>query len=142
MRKRNAGGVGEQLLVLLALVGAAAGAGAWNYQRNLALEQREVGPYGSLSTADLELLLEATEAEAEALGGAYQDARDRPPPAGDGSGRFAGFEAAQRHGRAVRELGAELSGLEASIAGMRQEVAHRKSEGDATRVFLRRLLTL
>jgi hypothetical protein len=142
MANAGSGGGGPQLLLLLALVAAAAGGGTWNYQRNLALEERAVRPYRSLATPDLELLLAATEAEAGALSNAAEQAGARPVPAGNGSGRFADFEAAQRRGRAVRDLGAQLSGHEGAIAEMRKELTRRSGEGDSTQVLLRRIFTL
>jgi hypothetical protein len=64
-RKRQAGGT--LMLVLVAIV-AIAGAGAWNYQRNLAAEaQRNAArPLSGYSTSDLEALADAYRQELSA----------------------------------------------------------------------------
>jgi hypothetical protein len=126
-------------MLLLVLLGLFAGAGYWNYQRNVALEQQVVRPFRTLSDGDLALLLAATEAEVEGLSAAHAAARGRTSSGSAGPGRWAEFERVQRKGRQERELGYRVSEHEASIAEMRKEVELRASAGSEMSVLLRRI---
>ncbi|MEM7412859.1 MAG: hypothetical protein AAF430_21685 [Myxococcota bacterium] len=133
-----------QLLVLLAIL---AGGGAYNYHRNLDLEQAEQRPYRTLSDADLATLLAATEAESERLDGRYEQARGQGASRATGQAGFQAFESAQRRGRAVREMGYQASEMGASLAELRSETARREADagawyafaGDEWRPILRRV---
>ena len=67
--RSRGGGAGPFLVALLLLAG---GAGAWNYRRNLALEEGEYRPYRGYATRDLDALIAASEQE---LGRATRDYR-------------------------------------------------------------------
>ncbi len=129
----------QQLLLLLVLLGLFAGAGYWNYQRNLTREAAQVGPFHSLSDRDLELLLEATESELAGLEAARAAADRAPDVAPAQGGRWSEFESAQRRGRRVRDLGYRMSEHEASVREMKKEQSLRASRGDGTSLLLRRI---
>jgi hypothetical protein len=142
---RERSSAGTRLLLLLVLLGGAAGLGAWNYQRNLEAERAEVRPYRGLSDADLGALIDAVEGEAARASARYQRARSAgAPPAAPapGDGRFGAFERIQQRGRAVRELGYEAAGHETMLAQLREEQGRRAGQGSELQVFLRRVLTL
>lgn len=133
----------RRLLLLLLVLGVLAGAGAWNYQRNLAREAAEKGPYGSYSDEQLAALREAYEAEVDAYAARYQSRKATSYQAG--SGQLIGeqvreFERASAHGRAVRDAGGDLAEREATLAAIQLEQGKRG--GDPTQIFLKRLLSL
>jgi len=136
-------GKGGQLLLLLVLLGMLGGVGTWNYRRNVAAEDRVPRPYRGYSDADLDKLAAAYQMEIDALRkqverhGGRTTARDRAF-AGD---QIREFERVQRVSGAARELGYRVTERETSLAALEQEKALRAGEGDATRVFLRRLFT-
>lgn len=133
-------------MLLLILLAGLIGGGAWNYQRNLAVEAAEFRPYRTLADADLNTLLTATEAEAKRLDARYESARgQRASTRIQGTHteeRLRDFERVQAHGRAVRSIGHQASELGATLDALRAEQARRAGEGDAMQVFLRRVLTL
>ena len=136
---------GSNALALLLLLGLLAGGGAWNYQRNLALESSEVRPYSSLSDADLATLLEATETEAKRRGARYDAARSQRAST-EVSGtyseeRLRDFERVQSHGRAVRSLGRQASEIDASLAELRKEQGRRAGQGEGIERVLRLAFT-
>ncbi len=141
-KSEDRGGAGGRALLGLVLLGLLAGGGAWNYQRNVALEQAQVRPYRTLSDADLATLLSATEAEASALDAAYERAKAARPASGSASDRFTAFERAHQRGREARELGERASELAAMAAEVRKERDYRAGRGDEMEIFLRRLLVL
>ena len=134
------------LLLLLLLLGGVGAAGAWNYERNLALEEQEVRPYRTLSDTDLEALRAATEAEVKRLDARYAAASgQRASTQIQGvhtEERLRSFERVQAHGRAVRSLGHEASELGATLTELQREQDRRAADGDDWQVFMRRLTTL
>ena len=117
-RKKAKSGIGGQLLMLGVLVAILGGAGAWNYQRNLAEEAKEPRPYRSLSDADLQQLRAAYEGEIARLDPRYQKAsqqRVRVSKGGHHDDRVREFERVQRHSRSVRELSYGLAEKEAAV---------------------------
>lgn len=128
------------LLVVLAAVG---GAGAWNYQRNVAREAKEKGPFGSYSDEQLAALRTAYEAEIEGLAARYDSRKAQPYQAGGGqliAEQVREFERAAARGRAIRDAGGDLAEREAALADVKREQAKRG--GDPTQIFLKRLTSL
>jgi hypothetical protein len=127
---------------LVFLIGLA-GAGYWNYQRNLAKEEAAKGPYSGYSTEQLQDLAAAYEAEIEAAGGRYAAEKANRHQAGDhayADQQMAEFEKAAQRGRAVRDAGGALSVREATLRDIQAELATRRP-GTDREIFLRRLLT-
>lgn len=139
MGSANSGKVGQQLLLLLVLLGALGGLGAWNYHRNVQAEAQEKRPYRTLSDADLATLTAAYESEVEQLSARYTRSQRKGAPAGAGGDEWGHFEAVQRHSRATREVGRHLAEQEASLEELRRE--QKRRDVDELEVFLKRLLT-
>jgi hypothetical protein len=132
----------KKLGMLLVLLGALAAGGWWNYQRNLARELAEAGPYHGYSDAQLAELAAAYESEIRALGQRYESRKAAGHE--DRGGQLLGervreFERASSRGQAIRQAGSALSTHEATLADIRAEQARRRV--DPMQVLLRRLLT-
>jgi hypothetical protein len=132
----------KNLGLLVVLLAALAGGGYWNYQRNLAKEEQEKGPYASYSTEQLEALAQAYEAEIQAAGGRYEseksvrhETRDRQYA----DEQMKEFEKASQRGQAIRNAGGALATREAALRDIERELGTRG--GSAQDIFLRRLLT-
>jgi hypothetical protein len=132
----------KNLGLLVVLLVALAGAGYWNYQRNLAKEEQEKGPYASYSTEQLEALAQAYESEIKAAGGRYEseksvrhETRDRQYA----DEQMKEFEKASQRGQAIRNAGGALAVKEATLRDIERELSTRG--GSAQELFLRRLLT-
>ena len=128
------------LAVLLAVLGAA---GAWNYQRNLAREAAEKGPFGSYSDEQLAALHSAYEDEIRTLETRYQARKAEPYQ--ERPGQLLGeqlreYERASARGRAIRGAGGDLAEREAALRDIELEQSRRG--GDPTRIFLKRLLNV
>jgi hypothetical protein len=131
-RRREAGGA---LVLLLAVIAALAGAGAWNYRRNLAIEeqQAQARPLSNYSTADLEALAAAYHQEIEAHSSRYAASKSQRAEARERAyfdQQVQEFEKVQRHAARVRDAGAEVSVREAELKRIEEELAAR-SGGDA-----------
>ena len=136
------GGSTKLLLAFLVLLVVG---GAYNYQRNLAKEAKQLRPFREYTDADLETLLGAYRADAEGLSKRYQSlSRGRPEVPGGGliDEQVRQFERVQRRGERVRETGAALSMREADIAQLEREVRLREQERDRFGLFLKRVATL
>ena len=131
--------------VLLALFVVLVGAGAYNYQRNVKLEQQREAkrPLHGYAKADLEKLAAAYRQEIGKLTARYEAAK------GSRSGvrnhelladQAKEFERVTRESDGVREVGAVLSEREAALRDVENEL-HQRIDADPTQVFLRRLLT-
>ena len=126
-------------LVLLAALGAG---GAWNYQRNMALEAAD-RPFSSYSTDQLQALAAGYESEVSELSGRYTAQQGRASQAAGGrliDENIAAFDATHRQGAAVRKLGGDLSQREAEYTDLRAELALR--DRPRWQVVLERVLTL
>lgn len=139
---RGGSGKGGQLLLLLLLLGILAGAGTWNYRRNLAAQNAEVRPYRTLSDADLQTLTAAYESEVAQLSKRYEAARrQRSAAPAAGGDRFQRFEKAQQRGRAERELGYRVSEREAALDELHEEQRRRAAEGKGWQRILKLVFT-
>ncbi|HXK26106.1 MAG TPA: hypothetical protein VMS55_25790 [Myxococcota bacterium] len=134
---------GLLLVVLLALVGL----GAWNYHRNVAVERSvKPGPYASVPTKDLDVLIAAYRSEVDALkarGGTGLRATAHST-SGVGNG-VREFERVQRTTQKTREAGYEISEREGAIAAIENEKSRRAASGEGGTpwmLFLKRAFTV
>jgi hypothetical protein len=141
-RRHQAGNGVLTLLVLLALL---AGAGAWNYQRNVAAERAEYRPYRGYTDEAIEQLASAYETKqtgdskryeavaarrATAAGKAYFDEQVRE------------FERVQRTGEAKKALQGELAESQTTLKLIAAEKRKRAEERNRVQLFFKRLLTV
>jgi hypothetical protein len=127
------------LTVLLALL---AGAGAWNYQRNVAAEKKVPRPYQHYSAAQLDQLIPAYRAELDALVTRYEKASGHSITAKDrgfAGDQIAEFERVQRLSGSVRSLGYEISEREAMLRELEAERGRRDTRALGLKTFLRRV---
>jgi hypothetical protein len=132
----------KKLTYLVVLLAALAGAGYWNYQRNLAKEEKLKGPYAGYSTEQLSALAKAYEAEIGSAGKRYAAEKSDRYAASDkqyADEQMREFEKAAQRGRAIRDAGGDLSEREATLRDIKAELGTRG--GSAQDIFLRRLLT-
>ena len=140
-RRRDAGsGIWAVLVLLLVL----AGAGAWNYQRNLAVEEAVYRPFRTHTDEDLAQLAGAREPRRTGLEALRQcgratcnDPRTRPLR----SAR-AGVRARAGAGDAKKALRAELAKSTTTLKLLAEEERMRAGERDAVKLFFKRLLTI
>jgi len=121
--------------VLLVIVVAAIGAGAWNYRRNLELERasRAARPLSGYSTEDLEALADAYRGEVAARSARYDGAKGQRAEARERAyfdQQVQEFEKVQRQASRTRDAGGELAVREAALRDVEAELAARS--GDAT----------
>lgn len=141
--RRNEGRASVGLLVAILL--AAAVAGAWNYRRNLAAEEAERAkrPYASYATEDLKALAEAYRAEVAQLEARWQAARGARVKATDRSffgDQIEEYERVRRRSGQQRAVGAELGETEAALRAVEEELARRANAPRAAwRVHWQRL---
>ena len=141
-RKARKGKDGSKTGLLLVLLGILVGLGAWNHQRNVALESAMKGPYSSLSEEDLVRLSEAYESELASL-------RDHGSPGRAAARATQGvangvreFERVQQASRSVREASYAISEREGIVKALETERARRKAQGGGPwMVLLRRAFT-
>lgn len=141
-RRRDAGFGSGAILVLLVL--GALGAGAWNYQRNLALESasRASRPLGGYDTADLEALADAYRSEVAAGAKRWAGTRQERAVARDRAyldEQVREFEKVQRAASRSRAVGGALAEREAALRDVEQELALRGSEPSAWQLHWGRL---
>jgi hypothetical protein len=131
------------LVVLLALIGL----GAWNYHRNTAVDKSvKPGPYAGVPTKDLDVLKAAYQSEIDALkarGGTGLRASARETTnVGNGVREF---ERVQRREQRTRAAGYEISEREGAIKAIEQEKSLRAASGEGGApwmIFLKRAFTV
>lgn len=129
-------------LVLLLLI--LAGAGGWNYARNVKLEDAEPRPYRGHSDQELEQLIAAYQVEIDRHQDRYRAVAGRdvairdPALLGD---RVDEFERVQRISRQRREVGGQLTDNMVSLEGLEAERAKRQADRPAYKKILRRLFS-
>ena len=137
--------VGITILVLALLVILAA-AGEYNYQRNLAAEERAAPrAYRGYSDAEIAALIEAYEQEVEALEARYGAAKSRTVETRSGGligEQIREFERAQQAGASTRSMGADFAERDAVLRELRREQSLRESPTDSLKLLLRRLFTI
>ena len=142
MARRRAGVGGVTLLMLLVL---AAGAGAWNYQQNLAAEQAVHRPFRGYTDVDLDTLSGALEARTKTQAEHYQVAASRRAAAGTKSyfdEQVAEFERVQRAGAVKRQAQRDLAGSRVTLKLLDEERLYRVRERERVKLFFERLLTI
>ncbi len=143
--RRIAGRATGSILLLLALL---AGAGAWNYHRNLQIERATEGnrPYESYAAADLAALREAYAGELAGMRSRFDQARlGRVRPRGDVgsiSGNVAQFQQTARASSAIRDAAAGVADREAQIAELDRELSLRENFGEGFKRHLNRLIRI
>jgi hypothetical protein len=142
-REKKESKTGLLLVVLIALVGL----GAWNYYRNAAAEKSVAkGPYASVPTKDLDVLIAAYRGEVDALkargGTGLRASTHNTSNVGNGVREF---ERVQRREQGTRAAGYEISEREGAIAALEQEKSRRAASGEGSApwmVFLKRAFTV
>lgn len=130
------------LLLILVLLAGAGGVGYWNYQRNVAAENREPRPFRGYATADLDKMIVAQKAEIARMKPVVERAR-----LGHGEARSNGFIAEQvkefervhRQATRERDLSDRLADLEVMQQQLEKERAKRGGEGEGELLRILRL---
>jgi len=139
------GGSGRTVLGVLVLLLVLGGAGAWNYQRNLAAEEALPRPWKEYATEDLRALKEAYAQEIDQYSKEWDAARRQRVQArdrglvGDAAREF---ERVQGQAERVRELGRELAEREAALEEIEEEIRLRQELGSGWKLHWRRLTAL
>lgn len=133
---------GRTLLLVLVLLVLLGGAGAWNYNRNLAAEEAVPRPWKGYSDADLQAMADAYRQEVEqyskrwdAARGQRAQVRDRDL-VGDAAREF---ERVQEQGRHVRELKGAMAERQVVLQEIREEIRLREKLGAGWVLHWRRL---
>jgi len=134
-------------LLLLVVLCALAGGGAWNYHRNWQAEQAAVAarPLSNYDTADLEALADAYRQEIRSDAARYEKSKGSRAEARDRAyfdQQVQEFEKVQRAAGRSREAGARLSVSEAALHDVEAELAARGPAESEWQVHLRRLTSL
>jgi hypothetical protein len=135
-------GSGSQLFALLVLLGILIAGGAWNYHRNLELENAELRPYRSYSLEDLEALRAAFQAEADAHSARFRAAASRNVKVRGGGmldDQVDEFERVQHISAGKREIAGEYAKNQVQLDAVESEIATRAEEGEGWHRELRRL---
>jgi len=136
--------VGRSMLVLLLLLGGVAGAGAWNYQRNLKKELSVPRPWRSYAEADVQAMAEAYRQEIVQYEKAWKAASGARAEqhGGDLIGdRVADFDAVQATTTRARALRSEMADREVVLEQLERELQFKAGERDLTALHIRRLTT-
>ncbi len=126
----------------------AAGAGGWNYHRNLEIEKASEGnrPYRSYAVEDLESLRAAYASELESVRANFDSAkRRRARPVGD-VGSIAGnveqFQNTTRASSAIRAAAAGLAESQEQVAELDRELEIRSQFGEGMARHVKLLTTI
>ncbi len=137
MTRRSLGNALPSLLMLLALIG---GVGAWNYHKNVALDEQEYRPFRRHSDEALHQLIDAYENERDEDKKAYLEISGRRASAKTKpmlDEQVAEFERIQRHGLRTRELRNAVAGHQATLKELKKEASRRNLDADNFRRILR-----
>jgi hypothetical protein len=132
----------SRVVPLVILLGILAGAGTWNYRRNVKLEEEVPRPYRSYSLEDLENLKAAYQAEVDAHTARYRAASGRKVAVRDGGligDQVSEFERVQRISQGKRAIASQFAKNQVQLEGVLAEISQRASEREPWRVFLNRL---
>jgi hypothetical protein len=133
-------GSGRNVVALLVLLGVLVGAGAWNYQRNLQLEDAEPRPYQGYSTADLEALQAAYQKEVDAHSARYRNASSRKIRVREGGmlrDQVNEFERVQRISVGTRQIADQYAKNQVQLDAVNAEIAWRAEAGEGLQRVLR-----
>jgi hypothetical protein len=138
----EAGGGVVALLLLLAIL---VGAGAWNYRRNVMVEDDGYRPYRGYTDEAIEQLIEAYEGQHEQRSQRFEAAAGRTVEV-EGKPYFGGqvreFERVQRLSQSKRALRDEIAESQTSLKLLKEEAAKRARERQKLRLFFERLFTV
>jgi ABC-type molybdate transport system substrate-binding protein len=129
-------------MLLLVLLGLIAGAGGWNYRRNVAIEAAEPRPYGSYSLEDLESLKSAYESETSRHKKNYRAASSRKVEVRDGGligDQVVEFERVQRISRGKRDIASVYAKNQVQLDEVLAEINYRARAGEGWMLHLTRL---
>lgn len=141
-KRRQSGGSTAMALLILLLI---AGAGAWNYQRNVAEEAKIYRPFRTHSDEDLTALSNALSAQNEQVSAQYESVAAKRATARDRSHydqRLQEFERVQKAGSAKRAVQAELAMSNTTLKLLADEERMRAAEANPVKHFFTRLLTI
>jgi hypothetical protein len=133
---------GNHVVALLVLLGLIAGAGSWNYRRNVEIEAAAPRPYGSYSVEDLESLKNAYESETSKYKDHYQTASSRKVAVRDGGligDQVVEFERVQRISQSKRAIASDYAKNQVQLDEVLAEIAHRAQIGEGWKLHLARL---
>ncbi len=137
----------SNILIVLAMLAVLMCAGAWNYQRNLALEEKSQGvrAFKGYDDEALEMMAKAYAEEAESLRRRYESALARRKGTRDRSGlimeKVEEFDRVRRDGDRIRAVNALVAEREARLRDIRTEQSHRQKQQDFD-LHVRRLTKL
>jgi hypothetical protein len=137
-------GGGSQVGMLLVFLALVAGAGGWNYQRNLEVEKQEHRPYRSYSEVELEQLRGAYQVELGQRTARFKSATgNRVRVGGDGllGSQLEEFQRVQRVSQSTRAITEQVARSQVQLDLVEVEIARRSTE-KGYRLHLRRLTTL
>jgi len=141
----KATGRGGRTRLLALLLAILAGAGAWNYRRNLAEEAQTPRPYRSYADADLEAMAAAYARELEQYEKRWQEAGARRATAsgrGHLDDRAREFDRVYEHGRNVRALKDAATDRRVARDQIEEEQRLRARERNRLKLHLSRLTSL
>lgn len=136
---------GNSVVSLLLLLAVAAGAGAWNYRKNVEAEEDVYRPFAGYTDEALADLAEAYETRQKGDEKRFDRATSRRVSA-DGKAYFdqqvAEFERVQKAHAGKAEIQGRMAESKTTLKLLKEEQRLRASEADRMAVFLKRLLTI
>jgi hypothetical protein len=139
--------MGSKVLLLVILLAVTGGAGAYNYQRNVAAEKVEEGPrpFKGYSDGDLTALAEAYGMEIEQYEQLVEAARQRKAGVRQNGAlgqRLRDFERVQANSGQQRAMRGELIDRQVKLAEIEKEQGLRAPVADPLAIHMKRLLTI
>ena len=132
----------NHFMMLSLLLGLIAGAGGWNYHRNVEREAAEPRPYRSYSLEDLEALKSAYESETNKHIDHYRAASSRKVDVREGGligDQVVEFERVQRISQSKRDMANVYAKSQVQLDEILAEIAYRARGGDGLKRHLDRL---
>ena len=138
-------GKGKPRLLLLILLGILAGAGGWNYKRNLAIEEAEPRPYRSYTFAQLDDLRAAYQHEVDEQTRRYKAASSQKVAVRGGGligDQVNEFERVQRISQGKRDIANVYAKHQVQLDEVNAEISHRAQADFGWKLHLARLTRL
>jgi hypothetical protein len=132
----------SNLPLLLLLLAILAGAGTWNYQRNLKLEAATPRPFGSYSLSDLEALQAAYQGEVDRHTARYRKASGEKVAVRGGGyigAQVEEFERVQKISQGKRAIASDFAKNQVRLDSVMEEVTLRANQGEPWEQFLARV---